>query len=368
MEPIDPLADLIAAFDRDLPLAKARTIPSTWYHDPRIADLERIVVFGQNWQVAGRIDQLRQPGSFVTIEVAGEPVAVVRGDDGTLRAFSNVCRHRAARVLDAESGCVSRLRCPYHGWTYDLNGKLRGTPEFEGVEDFRREENGLVEFSAEEWGLHAWVHMGANPPPLRDVLAPVIRDMRSFGLERQTFVERRVYDVPCNWKVYVENYLDGGYHVNSVHSGLAGVLDYSEYRTINDGFTSLQTSPMRPSEDDSTTSVRKGHDAEYWWIFPNFMLNLYDGLLDTNLVLPLGPDRCRVIFDLFFVDVSDPRFIAKSIAVTEQIQHEDMAICEQVQRGLSSRFYDTGRYGVRREAAVYHFHRLLAKALQGGLR
>jgi choline monooxygenase len=271
-------------------------------------------------------------------------------------------------VLEESCGRATRLRCRYHGWTYDLAGRLRGTPEFEGVEDFRREEQGLVGLAVEAWGPLVWVHpRGSNAPSLAEFLAPLPERTHGLGLETLHFVERREYEVACNWKVYVDNFLDGGYHVNSVHPALAGVLNYAQYRTEIAGQTSLQSSPLRPPdpkhEDPSAAKVRTGDMAYYWWVFPNFMINIYQGMMDTNLVLPLGPDRCRVVFDFYFA-ASKQADRAESIAVAHQIQLEDAAICEEVQRGLASRSFHTGRFSVRREAAGYHFHQLLARYLQ----
>jgi choline monooxygenase len=194
-----------------------------------------------------------------------------------------------------------------------------------------------------------------------------------LGLERVRFVERREYELACNWKVYVDNYLDGGYHVNTIHPGLAGALDYSQYRTEIVGNTSVQISPLKPADavrDPTVGKVRSGGMAYYWWVFPNFMVNVYGGVMDTNLVVPLGPDRCRVIFDFYFSDTEGSgaqEFNAESIAVAEQVQREDMEICEDVQRGLASGAFDTGRFSVRREAAGHHFHVLLARTLREGV-
>ena len=138
------LQEKLARFDPHLPLERARTIPSFWYFDPEIYAAECRAVFTNSWQMVGRVDQLPEPGAFFTVDLAGEPVVVVRGQEGIVRAFCNVCRHRAARVVEEAAGTVSKLRCRYHGWTYDLAGRLRGTPEFDGVEDFCREDNGLV--------------------------------------------------------------------------------------------------------------------------------------------------------------------------------------------------------------------------------
>jgi choline monooxygenase len=365
----DHVRTLLDSFDPDLPLERARTIPASWYHDPAIEALERRAVFGDCWHVAGRAELVAEASTYLTCEIAGEPVVVVRDADGTLRAFANVCRHRAAPVMTEPNGRASRLRCRYHGWTYDLAGRLRGTPEFDGVADFCRDDEGLPPVAVAVWQPYVWVHTGRRPVPLSDALAPMPAETQG-RLETLRFAERRLYDLACNWKVYVDNYLDGGYHVNTVHPGLAGVLDYSRYRTETFSNTSVQRSPLRPADPgDAVAAVRAGTEALYWWVFPNFMLNLYDGVMDTNLVVPLAPDRCRVVFDFYFADTGGEtaqQFVGDSIGVAEQVQREDMTICEEVQRGLRSRSFDSGRFSVRRETAGYHFHRLLARRLRQG--
>jgi choline monooxygenase len=368
---MEALREKLQAFDGDLPLEKARTIPASWYFDPEVYEAERRGIFGTTWQAIARADQLTERGSFVTTEIAGEPVVVVRGDDGVLRAFANVCRHRAARVVNEPSGKLTKLRCRYHGWTYDLSGQLRGTPEFDGVLDFCREEQGLPELAVDSWGPLVFVRLeDSDGPSLARFLTPLPEHGSTLELNKLQFFARREYDLACNWKVFVDNYLDGGYHVNTVHPGLAGVLDYSQYRTEIAGNTSVQISPLKPSDGSAaaqTGQVRKGESAFYWWIYPNLMLNLYEGIMDTNLVIPLSPGRCRVIFDFYFADIEGPSaraFAQQSIAIGEQIQQEDVGICEEVQQGLASRTFDTGRFSVKREAAGYHFHRLLALSLR----
>jgi choline monooxygenase len=358
------LAQKLAGFDPDRPLERAETIPADWYRDPEIAELERRAVFGDTWQAVGRAEQVAEPGSFLTAEVASEPVVVVRDEAGLLRAFSNVCRHRAAPVAVGPCGRASRLRCRYHGWTYDLAGRLRGTPEFDGVQDFRREDNGLPPLHVAVWGPFVWVHLGPqSPAPLNDWLAPLpARGLSTAGL---VFAERREYLLACNWKVFVDNYLDGGYHINSVHPGLAGVVDYGRYHNEVGANVSLQEAPLRPAAagTEAVAAVRPGGAAQYWWVFPNLMVNLYEGLMDTNLVLPLGPGRCRVLFDFYFAEGTPAAFIRDSIAVSDRIQQEDAGISEEVQHGLGSRFFRSGRFSVRREAPGHHFHQLLARRL-----
>jgi len=152
-----------------------------------------------------------------------------------------------------------------------------------------------------------------------------------------------------------------------VHPGLAGALDYAHYRTEIEGNVSVQISPLKQAGDPAVGKVRGGQNAYYWWVFPNLMINLYQDVMDTNLVLPLGPDRCQVVFDYYFTQREGEeaeRFIAQSIEVAHQVQVEDMDICAGVQGGLQSRSFDTGRFSVKREAGGWHFHRLLARALQ----
>ncbi len=345
------LAEKLSLFDDRLPLERARTIPAGWYHDAEICQAEIERVFRRTWQAVGCLGS----GNYLTGTVAGEPVLVTRDQEGCLRGFYNVCRHRGATLL-CGAGTAAKLRCRYHGWTYDLKGRLRGTPEFEDVEDFCKEENGLRPLRAGGFGPLAFVHLDGEPRPLHDHLAPLpdgsFEDLRFHG--RQTF------PVACNWKVFVDNYLDGGYHVNTVHPGLARAIDYRRYRTSVFETTSVQTSPV-----DSAGDMRQG-TACYWWVFPNLMFNLYDGLADTNIVVPHGPDRCEVIFDFYFADRITASERQRSIAVAEQVQEEDAQICADVQRGLHSQGYNTGRFSVKREAAGYHFHRLLARHLRDG--
>jgi choline monooxygenase len=365
-----PLEDVIAQFDDTAPLERAWTIPGDWYTDPRVAALEQRTVWSRTWQLVGRVEQVREVGQFVTATVAGEPVVVVRGGDGELRGFFNVCRHHAAAVMTAPCGKVDRLRCPYHGWTYDLTGRLRGVPEFDGVQDFDRDATGLVPLAVATWEHFVFVHLDPSPPPIAEYLGPIVEQVAPLGLGSLQFCERREYELACNWKVFVDNYLDGGYHVPHLHKGLSSVLEYTDYTIENFERFCLQSSPITSGEAEAmTASVRKGR-ALYYWVYPNLMLNWYEGYLDTNLVLPLGIDRVKVIFDFYFDDVSAPSAIErnrKSMDVSERIQHEDLAICESVQRGMASRAYRAGRLSVRREAGENLFHKLLARDLRGGL-
>jgi choline monooxygenase len=366
------LADIVAGYEHNAPLSEASTIPSEWYTDPRVLELERHTVFSRTWQIAGRVDQLRQPGQYVTCETpAGEPIVVVRGDDGVLRGFFNVCRHHAAAVVSLTEGSAKHLRCPYHGWTYGLDGSLKGTPDFTGVCNFDRASNGLAPVDIGEWEHWVFVRLTPDGPSLEQFLDGDLKNrVPSRAVAGFHWMERRVYTVDCNWKVFVDNYLDGGYHVPHLHKGLDSVLDYGGYTIENGARFCLQSSPMVADGADARTgSVRSGDRALYLWLYPNFMINCYAEAMDTNLVIPRGADRTDVVFDFFFADVSDGarQRNLESIAVSEQIQDEDVGICASVQRGLMSRAYTAGRLSVRREAGEHLFHQLLYDDLVSGL-
>lgn len=353
------------------PLSNASTPPSSWYSDPRILELESSSVFPRTWQFIARLDQVRLPGQYATGAVAGEPIVTVRSNDGALRGFFNVCRHHAAAVMTQSEGTAENLRCPYHGWTYDLQGALILAPEFGGVENFDRAANGLVPVPTAVWNDWVFVQLESGAASLQDFLGKDLVDrFQGLRLEQLKWFERRSYVLNCNWKVFVDNYLDGGYHVPHLHGGLDSVLDYKNYKIETGERFCLQSSPIATRRAESKTAeVRKGDRALYYWIYPNFMINIYDGVMDTNLVIPRGVNQTEVIFDYYFADVSDQareRNLA-SIAISEQIQAEDVAICESVQRGLNSRSSSSGRLSVQREAGEHLFHRLLHADLKAGL-
>jgi len=362
--------EIIGSYDDKAALADASTIPAAWYVDPRIAELESQTVFSKTWQMVGRVEQVERPGQFVTASIAGEPIVVVRGHDGVLRGFYNVCRHHAAAVVTEPCGQASILHCPYHGWNYGLDGSLKGMPEFDGVKNFERQQNGLIPVKAEIWEKFVFVSLDPQAEPLPQFLGGLVKRVAPLAVSKLHYFDSRTYDIHCNWKVFVDNYLDGGYHVPHLHKGLNSVLDYKEYTIENGDRYCLQSSPMvAGTEDAATAKTRQGDRAWYFWQHPNLMINCYAGYMDTNLVLPVDVDHCRVIFDFYFGDVSESQrqYNEGSVAVGARVQEEDLGICEAVQRGLKSRAYGAGRLSVRREAGEHLFHRLLAADLRGGM-
>jgi choline monooxygenase len=213
------------------------------------------------------------------------------------------------------------------------------------------------------WGNFVFVNLNGDAASLRDFLGIVPELVAPLDLSKKLhFFDRRTYTLNCNWKVYVDNYLDGGYHVPHAHKGLSSVIEYTKYTIENFERACLQSSPLSSdsSSEAGVAATRQGR-AFYLWQYPNFMINAYEGVMDTNLVLPLGVNRCAVVFDYYFADTSEAAESShkESIAVSELVQDEDMAICDAVQRGLGSRAYVAGRLSVRREAGEHLFHRLL---------
>jgi choline monooxygenase len=358
-------------YNDQLPLNEASTIPSAWYFDSAIAKREQSA-FHHSWQLVGRTEQIAEPGYFFTATIAGEPVIVTRDRGGEVRAFSNVCRHKATKVEAQCEGKTAAFRCRYHGWTYDLQGSLRGIPEMEGAKDFCKDQLSLTPFAVATWQAFVFVNLSTNPEPFDTFLEPVANVLAPLQLNKLQFYKRLEYTMDCNWKVFVDNYLDGGYHVNSLHPSLAGVINYKDYRSEVNRNGCIQYSPLQnatANDSDLATvrSVRQGDMAHYVWMFPNLMLNVYEGFMDTNIVLPVSEEKSLVYFDFYYA----PETIAKkkdlideSIKVAHQIQLEDQEICESVQRGLHSFTYDTGRLSPKREIGIQHFHKLLSKIVE----
>ncbi|MCS7023594.1 MAG: Rieske 2Fe-2S domain-containing protein [Bryobacteraceae bacterium] len=359
----------LSDFEPEPDLRRASTLPARWYCDPTLLELEQEKVFAATWQAVGHTADVAQPGDYFSCECAGEPLIVARGLDGKLRAFSNVCRHRAALLAEGK-GHATVLRCPYHGWTYQLDGSLHSAPEFEGVLDWRREEVLLPQAQVETWGPFVFVRLSPTGPSLLEYLGDIPQRIREFGcqLESLRFHARKDYFLDCNWKVYVDNYLEG-YHVPAAHPGLFRELDYKQYQVETFRYYSKHHAPLRPAASDEQNR-RYGQASQsgalYYWLFPNFMLNIYPDNLSSNIILPLGHRRTLTVFEWFFPAeqlTSQSDVVHRTLNFSEEIQQEDIRLCESVQRGLESRSYHQGRFSAARENGVHHFHLLLHEFL-----
>jgi choline monooxygenase len=349
-------------YEFDSRLAFARTLPSRYYFGQEVLDAENRNIFAKSWQLAGRADQVREAGQFLTTTIANEPLLIVRGSDGELRALSNVCRHRAGPVATGE-GKRPVLQCGYHGWTYGLDGHLLQTPEMSGIECFERSEFSLPRFAVEVWNELVFVNLNPASPSLGDVLGDLTGRLASRNYEGYRLAARKEWTLECDWKVYVDNYLEG-YHIPIVHPGLFRELDYANYRTETRTNYSIQHAPLR--RPDRIRVSDPSEDVDYFWIWPNLMLNVYPDNFSTNLIVPLGPGKTLTLFDWYFRDPDAPgvrQRIEETIAFSDEIQLEDIDICQSVQRGLQSSTYENGRYSPMRENGVHHFHGLYADAM-----
>jgi choline monooxygenase len=293
---------------------------------------------------------------------------IVRGADGVLRGFYNVCRHRAGPPAEGCGSC-KLFRCGYHGWTYDLDGSLIRATEIEGVEGFRPEDFALVPVRTEEWLNFVFVNLDPDAEPLRESLSELTRQVDRFPVAGMKLFERRTYKMKCNWKTYVDNYLEG-YHLPSVHPGLNRELDFNAYAVEPYANYVRQFSPIRGAQAGDATPRRyqdagEGLTTDYFWIFPNWMLNCYPDNVSLNIVLPLGPERSMAIFEWYLPEKEHGSAAAKaSVEFSDQIQVEDVGICEVVQKNLRSRSYSRGRFSVTRETGVHAFHRMYAERME----
>lgn len=354
----------------------AWTLPSRFYNDPAMLDVEKRRVFDRTWQLVGTSEKVAKPGDYFTCDVVGEPVVVVRGQDEVLRAFINVCRHRGGAVAEG-AGCAQKFRCSYHGWTYTLDGKLIGTPDVGGMEFFDRASMPLPAVQVATWEQFVFVNLDSQAPPLAAFLEDIPERVAKWNAASMRFALRKDYTIECNWKVYVDNYLEG-YHIPIAHPGLMKEIDYAQYRTECHRYYSRQFAPLRPlanagdpaGSSQRVYSAQQGSpdDAYYVWVFPNLMLNIYPGNLQTNVILPLGPHRTLTIFEWYVHSPELPEVqqrLERAVKFADEVQAEDVHLCETVQKGLRSAFYDRGRYAPKRENGVHHFHSLLQEFLGG---
>ena len=345
------------------PLQTAHALPAPLYTQAQWLAREQHAVFARSWQLVAHAAQLAASGDHVVTEVAGVPLVLVRGEDGVLRALHNVCRHRAGPLATCDGRGAKALRCKYHGWTYALDGQLRSAPEMGDAPAFDAGAIRLPQAQVATWQGLVFVALDAAPP-LAQVLDGIDARLQGHELADYEFHHRVSYEVRCNWKAYVDNYLEG-YHVPHIHPALNRMLDYRSYTTELTQWYSLQHSPL-----ESAPTLYGSGEALYYFVWPNTMLNILPGRLQTNRVVALGVDRCRIDFDYFYATVArgagpvDTLHRAQDQNFSDEVQHEDIAICEQVQQRLASGSYFAGRLNPKRESGVHHFHELYRRALR----
>jgi choline monooxygenase len=294
---------------------------------------------------------------------------VIKTASEVIKAFYNVCQHRGGPIIQSNqetSMTYQHLRCGYHGWTYDLDGALKGIPEFEGVQQFDASCFGLKPIQVQLWQGLIFVNLSQSPVPFETVFGGIQERIAHIEMSQLSFYGRTSYDLACNWKVYVDNYVEG-YHINQVHPELAQLVDYKQYTTELCPYYSLQYSPLRESDNVYGEGVG---EVFYYFVYPNLMLNIMPNRLQANLIVPVSHDRTGVIFDYYYQDCHSEKaqkLIQDDWAYSELVQQQDIQICEQVQKGLASRAYDQGRFSVKRESGVHHFQDLIRASYRNAL-
>jgi choline monooxygenase len=365
----------------DEDIARANTLPGFVYRDPDMYERQRVCVFARSWQFIGDESLVRVPGAVFPLTMLegclDEPLVLTRDFNDNIHLLSNVCTHRSNLVVEgASTGGERHLRCRYHGRRFGLDGCFQFMPEFEGTCDFPSERDNLPRVAMERWGPLLFCSAIGNgqsaivaAPTFETLIGPMRERVSWLPLHEFRFDASRSRDylVRANWALYCDNYLEG-FHIPFVHAGLTDKLDYGSYRTEVFEWCNLQlgiATEGEPAFDLPASSPDHGSDeriaAYYWWLWPNTMFNFYPWGLSINIVKPLAVDRTRISFLSYVWD--ETKLDQGAGAALDRVEREDEAIVEAVQRGVMSRFYESGRYSPTREQGVHHFHRLLARAL-----
>jgi choline monooxygenase len=342
------------------------------YVDPAWHNVDLKEIIGKTWQWVCHVEKLREPGSYVTIEIAEQPIAVVRGREGDLRAFYNVCKHRAHALLSGE-GSTTRIMCPYHAWVYKLDGQLVRAPHTENLDGFEPKEICLDQVQVEEFCGFIYVNLDSNAPSLKDLSGELETEIKHWApdIEDLTHAHRLTYDIKSNWKNVVDNFLEC-YHCPTAHKDFCELVDMDTYKVTTHGIYSSHMADAGNTPNsayDVSNATVKTHAV--WWLWPNTCIMRYPGRSSMIIlnIIPAGPDRTLETYD-FFLETKEPNEAElESIRYLDEVlQAEDIAIVESVQKGMNTPAFTQGRIvndpdgSGMSEHAVHHFHGLVLDA------
>lgn len=353
-------------------LEQGETLPATWYTEPAYFAREQERIFRRSWQYVGLTEQVARPGDFFTARAGDVPIIVARDHQGELRGHINVCRHRGSQLVNVEQGNRATLQCGYHAWTYNLDGSLRAAPGMRDEPDFDPACYALIPVQVAAWGPFIFANPDRHAPPLAATLGELPAMVAATGLRLDAVRRkvRRTYDIAANWKVVLDNYLEC-YHCPVAHPGFSDLIDLKSYSVAEYEYFSTQAGPPTKSAQqgkaglyDISGEVKAGFYAFLW---PNFTLNIYPGPgnVSLNLFLPVDTHRTLAIYEYCFAESVPEREIEDFTRFIDQVQEEDVVLCESVQRGLRSGFFDRGRL-MRSERALAHFQKLVHRFLVDG--
>ncbi|GAB6987648.1 aromatic ring-hydroxylating oxygenase subunit alpha [Nocardioides pyridinolyticus] len=352
--------------------ARSWSLRAEAYTDPAWAECEVRAIFARTWQWICHVETLRDPGSYVSATVGGMPVAVVRDRDGGLRAFYNVCKHRAHELLTG-AGTTRNIVCPYHAWTYSLDGRLKAARRADRMETFHKSEVCLDQVQVEEFGGMVYVNLDLGATPLGEQAPDLAAEIGRWApdVAQLTHAKRLTYDVASNWKNVIDNFLEC-YHCHIAHKEFVDLVDMDTYEVRTHGIWSSHFAEAgkhaNTAYDVSGASVT---EHAVWWLWPNTCLLRYPGRGNFMVfqVLPDGPDRTLETWD-FYLETPElePAELESVAYIDDVLQQQDITIVESVQRGMRTPAFDQGRIVYDPEGSglsehgVHHFHGLVLGA------
>jgi phenylpropionate dioxygenase-like ring-hydroxylating dioxygenase large terminal subunit len=340
---------------------RASTLPAPLFSDLGIYEAEQDRLFRKSWQCIGREDEFVGPGAFRTFEIAGSGVVVLRNQRGELKAYHNVCRHRGTRILEAPEGTgLKRLLCPYHAWSYDLDGRLLGAPHMGEAEGFDRSEFGLFPVALRTWRGFVFLSLAPKPEPLETTLGGLVERTRGYPLERLRRTHRVTYEIAANWKLVVQN-ANECYHCPGVHPQLVKITPYRS------GEEDLRKGPVfggwMDFVEEANTGTLTGRTARppfpnlspedlrrvyYYVLYPSNFLSLFPDYVTFDWFIPVGPEKTRLVFDVYVDrDESDPA--SDAMEFWEMTNRQDWHICEMAHLGSKTAAFFQGRYSAEEE-------------------
>jgi choline monooxygenase len=343
------------------------TLPYRWYVDPDVLRREQERIFAGAWQYVGHTGEAPEPGTYVAARSGRTPIVVTRARDGELRGFINVCRHRGFQLVDG-AGRRETLQCPYHAWTYGLDGSLRAAPRSDEIADFEQCELGLRPVALDTWGPFVFANTGPEPEPLADALGSMPAQVAELGLDVDDLVfhTRWQAELDANWKIVCENFLEC-YHCAVAHPQLAEMLDVSvdAYALSTDGRLSSQHGPTRATPRTSMHIDGELPRSQFHFLWPNLGVNIFPGRPNISIgpIVPVTPERTYRFLDYFFGSDVDQAWIDELMEFDDQVGAEDRVLVEGVQRGIASGGLEHGYLMGRSEQLIGHFQALTREAL-----
>lgn len=352
--------------EKNLEVNRVKTIPYRLYADPSILAVEQEKIFAKSWQYVGHVSQLQKTGDFFTCEVAGEPLVVVYGKDEQIRAFYNVCPHRATKLEKQAEGNKKILQCGYHGWTFNLDGSLHRAPNFKTADPFCEGEACLRSVRLEIQASMIFVNLDDHARPLSESYGDFfdsLQDLTFLGELKKVWSKSRV--IKTNWKAFMDNYLECD-HCPIAHPSFTATLDMSQYKVIACENYSVQGTMVKPEKTLGSIELNKAEfqGGRFYWLWPNMAVTVYPGSGNMTVIrmVPIDHETTLGIYDVFFRDENLTKEDQDLLQFMEQVREEDIELVELAQIGFKSKAFAYG-YLSPTENGVLQFHQMVREAL-----